>query len=69
MNKANEQYTRVNPHRLVPGVFVIFRCNGTGNPLPATVLPRGPYGQFVVDLHGGGPFAVNEDRELFERAP
>ena len=52
-----------------PGERVIFRINGTGDPIPAQVLNPGPLGQCVVQfLDGpakGATFAVANGKELF----
>lgn len=56
---------RVNPYTLTPGMMVIFRNAGNGPERQATILPRGPLGQCMVQLETGPVVAVSEGRELF----
>ncbi|MEU3452250.1 hypothetical protein ABZ671_01205 [Micromonospora sp. NPDC006766] len=60
------EHKRANPHTLNPGMTVIFRNAGTGPARLATVLPRGPIGQVMVQLETGPVVAVCEGRELFQ---
>lgn len=64
------------PHSAAPGDLVWFRYNGTGDPKPVRVQPRGPLHQCYVcftDERGvelpNGRLAVNDGRELWTEAP
>ncbi|MDG4756107.1 MULTISPECIES: hypothetical protein [Micromonospora] len=62
----HNQRPRANPHTLTPGMTVIFRNGGGGPERLATILPRGPLGQCMVQLETGPIVAVSEARELFQ---
>lgn len=66
MTATTATSTRANQNLLQPGMPVIYRHNGTGQPHAATVLTRGPQGQFRVSLdEAPGAFGACPHCELF----
>ncbi|MEU9507796.1 hypothetical protein AB0D32_16145 [Micromonospora sp. NPDC048170] len=47
-------------------MVVVFRNGGSGPERLATILPRGPLGQCMVQLETGPVVAVSEARELYQ---